>query len=377
MSGRDFERDARGASTERADALLAEEAARWYAMQREDALAPDEARGFMRWLQASPRHVAEYLAVAALAADLPAAARRDTASPEALLACAPPNAVALRGAESVAVPVLDAGPAAFVAARRRMREASPRRRAGGAFGVAAVLALVAVAGALWWQLGRPEVYHYATRHGEQGEWPLPDGSRLRLNSDSAVTLDFGRRHRRAELVRGQALFDVADQSARPFEVRVGPHLVKDIGTVFDVYRQSSGDTAVTVVEGEVRIWGGLAGAPAHGRAAQAPLTELGAGERAQVSASGALKWRGAVDPSKATAWAREEIVFENEPLAAVVEEFNRYNPVRIRIEGPVTGTLPVTGAFGVHDVETFTAFLDSLPELQATVGADTVVVQRR
>ncbi len=377
MSGRDFNHDAPdAAAARRMDALLAEEAARWFAVQREGVLSPEQAQSFMQWLQASPRHVAEYLAVAAMAVDLPAAARQDPTPLEELLARTQPEVVAWQGAE--AMPASAAGPAAFAAARGRTRDTSQhRRRSGWVVGMAAVLALAVVAGAVSWMADRPEVYHYATRHGEQGEWPLPDGSQLRLNSDSAVSLNFGRRHRQVELVRGQALFDVADQPERPFEVRVGSHLVKDIGTVFDVYRQSTGDTTVTVMEGRVRIWGGSAGVPARGRREQAPLADLGAGERAQVSSSGALKSRGSVDPAKATAWMREEIVFENEPLAVVVEEFNRYNQVQIRIDGAMAGALPVTGAFGIRDVETFTAFLDSLPELQATVTADAVLIRRR
>lgn len=397
MSEKDSEREGeRTGATRRIGALLAEEAAQWYAAQREGALAPEQARAFMRWLQASPRHVAEYLAVVAMAEDLPAAARRDPTALEALLAqdrvdagvtelhgsdVRPPARARTGGADRAsagpAASVSGTGPAAFAATRRGLRASSRRRRLGWGTGMAAALALAVVVVALPWMADRPETHRYATQRGEQGEWPLPDGSRLRLNSDSAVTLSFGRKRRQAEVERGQALFDVADHPARPFEVQVGAHLIEDIGTVFDVYRQPAGDTTVTVMEGQVRIWGAPVGTSVRARKGQAPLVELGPGERAQVSRSGSLRSRSRVDPHKAAAWTREEIVFENEPLAAVAQEFNRYNRVQIRIQGPMAGALPVTGAFGAHDVETFAAFLDSLPDLRVTVTADAVVVQRR
>ena len=55
-----------------------------------------------------------------------------------------------------------------------------------------------------------------------------------------------------ERMRGNALFDVGKDAARPMLVNVGGHVLQDIGTVFDVRRDATGDT-LTVISGRVRV----------------------------------------------------------------------------------------------------------------------------
>ena len=352
---------------------IALEAAQWFVANREGALAPAQAHAFMQWLQASPQHVAEYLEVAAIAGYAAGAAKQDPVALEDLLAQLRPedNVVEFEAAGGSPASAGRAG----VAATRRTAHRRPRRRAfAWGAGIAAMLALAIVGGVLTWSMWRTEVRSYATAHGQQGDWRLPDGTRLRLNSESAVTIRFDRSKRRVEVAHGQALFDIAQQPARPFEVRAGPYLIEDVGTVFDVYRQA-GETTVTVVEGRVNVWDlPEASQPAR---AQRPLADLRSGQRAHLSASGTVAAQSGVDTSKAVAWTREEIVFEDEPLAAVVAEFNRYSKVQVRIGEDAIGELKVSGTFGIHDEVTFRAFLDSLPGLRADTTADGVIVRRR
>lgn len=358
---------------QRMNAQIALEAARWFAANREGALAPVQARAFMQWLQASPQHVAEYLEVAAIAEYAPGAAKRDPVALEELLAQLGPEDNVV---EFEAAGAFSASPdSARMTAARQTAHGRPRRRAfvWGA-GVAAALTLAVIGGVLTWSIGRADVRSYATAHGQQGEWVLPDGSRLRLNSESAVTIRFDRAKRQAAVVHGQALFDIAQQPARPFEVRAGQYLIEDIGTVFDIYRQA-GETTVTVVEGRVHVWDLPEASPRAD--AQRPLADLGSGQRARLSASGAVVARSGVDTGKAMAWTREEIVFDDEPLAAVVAEFNRYSTVQVRVGEAAVGELKVSGTFGIRDEATFLAFLDSLPGVRTETTPDGVTVQRR
>lgn len=363
-----------GIPPQRMNAQIALEAAQWFVSNREGTLAPGQAQAFMQWLQASPQHVAEYLEVAAIAGYASGAAKRDPVALEDLLVQlqAEGNVVGLEANDAAsAFP----GPAGFKAARRTAHVRSRRSRLAWGAGIAALLAVATVGTLLSWSLGRTDVRSYATAHGQQGEWTLPDGSLLRLNSESAATIRFDRSRRQVEVVHGQALFDIAQQPARPFEVRAGSHLIEDVGTVFDIYRQA-GETTVTVVEGRVQVWNRREGMSRRARAQSVPLADLRAGQRARISASGDVA-RSRVDARKAVAWAREEIVFENEPLAAVVAEFNRYSRVQVRIGEEAIGDLAVSGTFGIHDEDTFRAFLDSLPGVHAETTADGVIVRRR
>lgn len=228
---------------------------------------------------------------------------------------------------------------------------------------------VALIGGLRWFVSRPQVQGYATRHGEQRSLQLPDNTVVRLNSDTAITVSFDRRRRRVEISRGQAYFEVAKDPARPFDVQVDGLLIKDIGTAFDVYRQGA-DTTVTVAEGQVQVWRALPapstdwpGLDRHLPVSQghAPILDLAAGYQARIAASGAVESQGPVDVQRATAWTQGNIAFENQSIAAVAAEFNRYNNQQISVDDPRIATLPISGTFDAHDVYTFVAFLDTLP----------------
>ena len=70
-----------------------------------------------------------------------------------------------------------------------------------------------------------------------------------------MLLQYDDRVRKVTLARGEALFDVAKQSARPFVVVIGERKVIAIGTSFLVRREESGAPAyaVTLVEGRVAV----------------------------------------------------------------------------------------------------------------------------
>src|SRR6185312_10044661 len=70
---------------EQLHALIAEQAAEWYVAHRDGELAPSQQQVFMRWLRASPAHVAEYLAIAGMARDIGDAARQNTTPLQPLL----------------------------------------------------------------------------------------------------------------------------------------------------------------------------------------------------------------------------------------------------------------------------------------------------
>ncbi|MFC0679926.1 FecR domain-containing protein [Lysobacter korlensis] len=356
------------APARRLNAQVAEEAAQWFVANRDGSLPAAQAQAFMQWLQASPEHVAEYMAVAAIAKYAPAAAAQDPATLKDVLAAmqAEDNVVPLPSAS--AAPVFE--PTRSGDAQRGSRGGRRRSIAVWCAGLAAMLVLAV--GMLTWSTGQADVRSYATAHGEQATWTLPDGTELRLNSESAVTIRFDRKKRQVNVVHGQALFDIAQQPSRPFEVRAGAYLIEDIGTIFDVYRQA-GETTVTVVEGQVHIWN-LPDAELRSGTLQQPLADLRSGQRAHMSASGVVRAQSTIDPDRALAWTREEIAFEDEPLAEVVTEFNRYSRVQVRVGDESLGELRVSGTFGIRDEDTFHAFLDSLPGARTATTADGVTV---
>lgn len=370
--------------------LITEQASAWYVEHRDGTLKPLQQGAFMRWLRASPVHVAEYLAIAGLARDMGEAARQDKTSWQELLdeVGAMDRVVPIGGAARGSALHMVSPHDHRARTRARHHAGSPRARSLGRWARVAALLLVASATVLGlrWFMSRPQVQDFATSHGEQRSLQLPDNTFVRLNSDSAIAVSFSQHSRLVEVTRGQAYFEVAKDPARPFGVRVGHLLIRDIGTAFDVYRRDT-DTTVTVTEGQVRVWPVSAASPTAGwpepdRPPPAgfqgqPLLDLVAGHQARIAASGLVESQGPVDPQQATAWLQGNIVFEDESIAAVAAQFNRYNNSQISVNDRRVGALTISGTFAAHDVATFVAFLDSMPGVHTQTHGQRIIVLGR
>ncbi|WP_210115953.1 FecR family protein [Hymenobacter wooponensis] len=121
--------------------------------------------------------------------------------------------------------------------------------------IAAVLALLLLAGAvLWPRLQAPQMLHYATGVGEHREIVLPDSSHvwLRPRSELICAAQFGA-VRNVQL-HGEAFFDVTKDPKHPFVVHTAKVAVTVLGTSFLVkaYRPLP-TTTVLVRTGRVQV----------------------------------------------------------------------------------------------------------------------------
>jgi len=174
------------------------------------------------------------------------------------------------------------------------------------------------------------------------------------------------------LVQGEALFEVAHDAARPFVVRAGNALLKDVGTQFNVDIRSNG-TTVTVVEGEVAV---DSAATSESAAAQSGIGDtvealiLRANDRVLVTPAGVGTPQRGVNVAASVAWIQRQLMFEHRPLGEVAEEFNRYNKDRIDIDSAELKRQEVTGVFDAKDPASFVAFLSSVPGVEIREGAN-------
>ena len=181
---------------------------------------------------------------------------------------------------------------------------------------------------------------YRTAVGEQQNVGLEDGSRIYLNTDTAVAVSFTPRQRTIRLLTGEASFTVAPESARPFTVQSGNLTTRALGTTFLVHRHHDIVT-VTVTEHAVQV--SATDSP------QVPAAVVRQNEQISYSAEAGLGVAQAIDCNAITAWQRGKMMFEAKPLAAVVEELNRYRPGRILVMNPALRSLNVTGVFDIGD----------------------------
>jgi transmembrane sensor len=349
---------------EKVRAAIAEQAGEWFVANDEGPLDARDSAALGAWLKASPVHIEEFLGVSAIARDLNEARTEPAYSLEAILA---------RARTEDDPPIRPLWPRVIGAVR-----GAPSRRwllAAAAMAACAVLSLGLL---LTWNV-RPiqhpstsdgmAALHFETRHGEQLTRRLADNSVLHLNTDSAVTVRYGKNERLVMLTAGQADFEVAHEPHRAFRVYAGSAEVVDLGTKFDV-RLEHDWTVVTVVEGRVGVGPSpaLEKLGANSSQSQAPrFVQLSADQQVRVAEGEWPATPVTVDAQRTTAWLRREIVFDHEPLERVAAEYNRYTAKPIEIATPALRNLQISGVFATDDPDAFIAFLRSLKGVRVEV----------
>jgi transmembrane sensor len=223
----------------------------------------------------------------------------------------------------------------------------------GGLAAACVVAVVATA-----TLRAPT---YSTRVGETFSATLDDGSRLQLNTDSAVRVRYSADERQIELIRGQALFQVAHSPQRPFIVAAGDTRVRALGTRFDVRRVGQ-EVRVVLAQGSVEI---------SDRAVQAAPWRLKAGQALVLkTAAPAPPAPTVVDVPAATSWTTGNIIFQGVPLSEAVDELNRYSRQKVILAPGAPGGRMVTGVFPAGDHDDFIASVSSIYDLKTVRRAN-------
>jgi transmembrane sensor len=195
--------------------------------------------------------------------------------------------------------------------------------------------------------------NHMTAVGERAPLTLEDGSRITLNTDTAVAVGFGPDRRHVRLLRGHAWFDIARDRARPFIVDAAWGAIRVTGTSFGV--RLDGEAAiVSLTEGRVEL------APTADQAGGPPVT-LKPGQQARLSSAGVSDVTD-FDRTAVTAWLRGQLVFYDTPLVRVVAELNRYRAGRIAVVRGALDRLKVSGVFRTDDPDAALAVIeDTLP----------------
>ncbi len=216
---------------------------------------------------------------------------------------------------------------------------------------AASLALLA-AGLILLQRNRASVQDYSTRIGEQRVVTLTDQSSVTLNTGTSVRVTYSRSLRRVDLMRGEALFAVAKNPARPFEVHALEGVTTAVGTQFDV-RIGTGATTVSVLEGAVTV------------AAASGATPVGAGQVVDYGADGRVSAPQPANVTQIRGWVAQRIVFSDEPLVQALEDYNRYRTSPIVLSDPALGSRHINGVFRIGDEPAFLGALEQGLHLKA------------
>ena len=211
---------------------------------------------------------------------------------------------------------------------------------------AAVLIIAALgAGALQF-VTRSSERTYSTTIGERKTIAFSDGTRIELNTNTALRTRMTATSRTVWLDKGEAYFQVKHDPDHPFAVMIGRRRITDLGTKF-VVRRDSRQTEVAVLQGSVRF----DASDIHTAAHSAMLLR---GDVALVSAdSMSIAKEPLRELARTLSWRRGVVVFNHTTLADAAIEFNRYNIKKIVIADPTAARLAIDGTFPTNNVEAF------------------------
>jgi transmembrane sensor len=223
------------------------------------------------------------------------------------------------------------------------------------FAASVLIAIAIGCGWYFWPAGSS----YRTEVGGLASVPMPDGSRITLNTNSEVRVALNDTERRVELKEGEAFFEVSKDPQRPFVVQAGHHRIVAIGTKFAVRRADhSGDVTVVVTEGRVRV-------ESENDLVKptVPPAEIAAGNVARTDDAGILIQEKPLREAEVMlSWRSGYLVFRDTLLADAVAEFNRYNTSKIVIEDASIAGIRIGGNFRSTNVQAFVRLLqDGLP----------------
>lgn len=320
-------------------ANLAATAAEWIARRDAAGFSVEDERALHGWRAADPAHAAAFaeLEAAWLALNAPLRAGRGAAT-------------------EVAIETLET--------RQRRR-----RRRGALAGLAAAAALAVL-------VASPEVLRGPRERGaaptvvfRPDRQVLADGSVVELAAGAAVAVEFSEQQRKVRLIRGEALFTVAKDAARPFVVPVGNVEVRAVGTEFAV-RFTPEEVAVLVTEGRVAVERATAPAMAEpllvsaGNVLRVPAEARALGPRAAT----------AEETAASLAWRNRRVEFTATPLAEAVALMNRHNTLQLQLADRATAELRITGVFWTDDPETFARLLEASIGVKAKRAAPGAIV---
>jgi transmembrane sensor len=355
-------------STERSEKIR-DDAAHWLARQQAESWSERDQQRLEEWLHASTAHRVAFLRLRA--------AWKRAGRLNALGAGLPKGAIPspsdwqqspFFNNEAIERKPASSSHPLHAAADARRSRATWRARL---LPIAAVLAMAAIGLTAWYFWPAGQVYETAI--GGVATVPMRDGSKITLNTDSRVRIDFDDSARRVRLEKGEAYFDVAKDSARPFVVTAGAQRITAVGTAFAV-RRDGADLRVTVTEGAVKL------DPVAENASDAQQSQslIRAGQTARATARNVLLQQEPLPRLEETlTWRSGYLTFHETTLADAVAEFNRYNSRRIVITDAHIAGILLTGKFESTQLDAFVRLVQDGFPITATTEGDTIRLAAR
>lgn len=311
---------------------LRDEALDWWVRRQDAGWRTEDETEFLAWWHQDPAHAQMYARCAQQSAQL-------QAMPADLLA-------GMRQR-------LAADHAAQARQNGRQQPTSRTRRRLLLWPAASAFATAAVGGVgyMAWQHLQAQplsVQAFHTERGQQQNVTLDDGSKLRMDTATALEVRYYRQRREVHLREGQLMIEV-QPDGRPFHVLAGTTRVTVVGTRFSV-RYTPGlagnaNVQVAVEEGRVRVAPLLDAERDSGHYDLQAGSLLTAGQEVSTDASGMA---GPIQPlaeQGIAQWRQQRVSFLDVPLSQALAELERYRATGLAVRDPEVAALRLSGTF--------------------------------
>lgn len=329
---------------------IVEEACGWAVKLDDASLTEQDKKSLALWLSESPLHVDELLLSASIITGLGEVDAEKNISITDLLEASAPEVVSLfRAQTKIKSPVQNISPKRNTTVFRKY------------FTALAATFLLAVMGGLYIFVIAPngqDQVSFITKTGEQRSLTMTDGSIIHINTETEIQIKYKDNERRVELLRGEAIFEVAHDASRPFRVYTGTSMTQAVGTIFNV-RHISGITKVAVIEGTVIV------RPDNHRNDPNIITPddkklfLHVGKQASVTRNSKVIVVANANIKAISSWRMRKLIFKSDTLANIAIEFNRYNQEQIFVDDNTIAELRFSGVFNADDPHSFIKYLET------------------
>jgi ferric-dicitrate binding protein FerR (iron transport regulator) len=216
----------------------------------------------------------------------------------------------------------------------------------------------------------PAPISYVTAPGQQKIFSLSDGTMIRLNEGSKLTVP-GKttRGKRTVALKGEAYFEVAHDQNHPFLVNVNGAMIRVLGTKFNVKIDSvAGNMQVAVIQGKVSLK-----KKGTDDAAGAFLTRNHFGIL-RLSDSQITIERGNV--RNYLSWINKRLIFKGESLGQISRQLERLYDIRIQFETEQIKELNLTADFEKTDIRKVLNVISNTLDIHYKMNKNHVVWMR-
>lgn len=183
-------------------------------------------------------------------------------------------------------------------------------------------------------------------YGKKSMILLSDGTRVWLNAGSQLVYPsiFSGEKRQVMLV-GEAFFDVAKNSEKPFFVYTSDVIVEVTGTRFDISAYPEDNLVQTVLE-EGKVTLNIEG---KGILSKGGKIEMSPNQKVELNRETGEAKTQRVDVSKYISWKDGMLEFEKVDLVRALKQVERYYNVRVFLADPLTGCYKLSGKLDLKD----------------------------